>query len=141
LIRKNSLLYLADQTHVTVFNFQFHIVASWGLPSTSTDIQRSIKVDRDVVYLTIYGKHQIFVCNALDGKLAKRWGTRAPSATPRLFHCPAGLSCDEQYVYICDERNHRIQILAKDGLFVTQWGRGKKSKKKGTIYFTKCNKL
>jgi len=128
---KSSLLYLADQTHVTVFNFQLNIVASWALPSTSIDIQRSIKVDHETVYITIYGKHQIYACHASDGKLLKKWGTRMPSSTPRLFNCPTGLTCDTEYVYICDERNHRVQILTKDGLFVTQWGIGKKGKKKG----------
>jgi len=84
---------------------------------------RGIKADGQVLFLTIYEYHQIFVCNSQDGKVVNKWGTETMSSKQGEFNYAMGITADNQNLYICDCDNHRVQILTKNtGLFVTQWG-------------------
>jgi len=40
-----------------------------------------------------------------------------------LFITPAGLALDDNYLYVADSGNHRVQVLDKEnGKFIYQWG-------------------
>jgi len=38
------------------------------------------------------------------------------------FNSPEGITYDNNFLYICDYNNNRIQILTKSGKFFTLWG-------------------
>jgi len=108
----------------------------------------SLKIDVDCIYTTIDGYHQIFIYN-LMGQLIKKYGKEKTSkfnlhnsnsgqynhtdnsnhsnvvmtAGENEFQQPYGLTFDSKHLYICDCRNHRIQILNKKiGTFERQFG-------------------
>ena len=58
----------------------------------------------------------------LDGKFVSRIGSEGRSELQ--FHCPRGLSTDEYNtdIYICDNGNHRIQIISENLLYKSQFG-------------------
>jgi len=124
---KNSLLYIADQTHITILNLKLESLSSWKLSkeSPSTWSFRGLKVDGNILYLTISGLHEIFSHNSQDGKLLKEFGSEG--SENGAFNYPLGLTVNNKYVYICDRNNHRVQILTKeDGIYFSKWGNGTK---------------
>jgi len=118
-----NLLYIADLSNITVLNPQLDIISSWKLPLQFGSL-RQIKIDNNILYLTIGGIHQIFVCS-YDGKVINKWGTVRCGSKEGEFDCPAGLTLDNKYVYVCDSANNRIQLLNKqNGKFYYQWAKG-----------------
>ena len=59
----------------------------------------------------------------LDGKFVSRIGSRGSGELQ--FNCPYGLSTDEYNndIYICDNGNHRIQIISENFQFKSQFGK------------------
>jgi len=50
------------------------------------------------------------------------------------FNDPRGITVNENYVYICDCDNHRIQLLTKEkGIYVDHWGNF--GTQKGKLYW------
>jgi sugar lactone lactonase YvrE len=76
------------------------------------------------------------------GKFLKAWGGGIGSegSLPLQFNDPHGIEIDDQgRLYIADRGNQRVQVLDKDGNFITRWTQfGKPSAiaidKKGHIY-------
>jgi len=129
-------LYIAHQAHITIFNLQLETFFSWKSPVNSSP--RGLKLDGKNLYLTIYGYHQIFICNSQDGIVLNKWGTEKQSSNKGEFNNPTGLTVDEKYVYICDQTNNRIQVLKKEhGIFFTQWGNGQGTNY-GQFFFPLC---
>jgi len=129
----NCLVYAADQTHVHILTLKLENISSWKLPATSY-ISRGIKLDNKKIYLTIPGIHQIFVCQSEDGKVLIKHGGLAekPSNNKGEYNTPRGLSANSKYLYICDEYNHRVQIVSKEkGNYINQYGSGKPSTEHG----------
>jgi len=117
----NKFLYIADKYHVTILNLKLEIMSIWKLP-TSNDYYRGLKIDNNVLYLTIGGIHQIFLCNSSDGKILNKWGTVQGGSKQEEFSNPYGLTVNDKYLYVCDSWNDRIQIVIKtNGKFVNQW--------------------
>jgi DNA-binding beta-propeller fold protein YncE len=53
--------------------------------------------------------------------LVERWGPQG--SEPGLFEYPLGIAVDDNdFLYVADTRNHRIQKLQRDGTFVAAWG-------------------
>jgi len=128
---KHSLLYIVDKTQVTIFNikfephFKFESISSWKLPKDPFGMLfRGLKVDENILYLTVQGAHQIFVCQSNDGKILKEFGSVYSSLKDGIFQYPAGLTVDPTHLYICDLSNNRVQVLKKEsGIFYSKWGK------------------
>jgi DNA-binding beta-propeller fold protein YncE len=59
-----------------------------------------------------------------EGKFIKAWGggVGSESHDPLRFNDPHGIAIDSQgRIYIADRGNLRVQVLDKDGNFITQW--------------------
>jgi len=136
-----SVLYIADSTHVTLLNLKLNLKSSWLFPVKPPDgsYSRGLKVDEEILYLTIYRVHKVFLCNSESGKLLNKWGVEEMSSKPGEFSFPYGLTIENNLIYVCDCENHRIQILLKEnGNFIKQWGSGKESIVKGHFTYTMC---
>jgi len=58
-----------------------------------------------------------------EGKLQHTIGATTSSSKQGEFDRPRGLTVNNNSLYICDQKNHRIQSLNKnDFSFCTQWG-------------------
>jgi len=133
---KNSIFYVADSTSIFGINLNLEILFSWDLPEHSEDTFRGLKLDETILYLTIDGIHQIFLCNSLDGKVLKRFGNDIESLKPGEFHLPYGITIDCNNIIICDCVNHRVQTVTKDeGIFIRQWGKGSASTDYGNFQY------
>jgi len=132
---KNSILYVADRDHITLLDLKLEFISSWKFskePPHTWSIFRGLKVDREILYLTIYGLHQIFLYTCQDGKILNEFGEVLSGWHAKQFNTPMGLTTDNKFVYICDCYNQRVQILSKqNGDFVSNWGGDKASTKEG----------
>jgi len=121
-----SVLYIADYYHVTLLSLQtYTILSKWKIPRPAIKIYayRGIKVDNNNTYLTSDGIHQIFMCNSNNGKVLNTFGTVFSGSKAGTFNYPREMAVNLNYLYICDRRNDRVQILKKEtGLFIGQWG-------------------
>jgi len=128
---EKNLLYVADEKNMTILNFQLEFLNSWPLPPTC-GFFRGVKIDQNILYLTLGGIHCIYIYQAEDGKFLKLWNNEDRDRPEDAFDCPFGLTVDNKYVYVCDKNHHRVQILVKEtGKFYSQWGEGKESIQKG----------
>jgi len=122
--KKQGILYVSGFDTFVTLNLNLDTLSSWKLPTlASSYAYRGLKVDRNIAYLTfVVGVHQIYLCLKDDGKNIMTWGNKDPSGAPGEFNCPSGLTVVQEYVYVCDQSNNRIQILNKsDGTLVNQW--------------------
>jgi len=88
------------------------------------------------VYITIYNIHRIFICDSQTGKVLYKWGIWKESVIQGNFNVPMGLTVDNDYAYICDQFNHRVQLITKyRGAFHRQWGDGYQSTEMGQFYY------
>jgi len=131
----NSIIYIADYSHVTRLNLKLESLSEWKLPGTqdsSWSTFRGIKVDGNTLYLSIQNVHQIFVCNGEDGNILRIFGSTEKSPKDGEFNTPYGLTLNNKFLYICDRMNHRVQILTNEnGIYVSKWGTGKQSTEQG----------
>jgi len=137
---ENKLLYIVNRKNVTILDLNFDLVSSWNLPVFGNDLYtfRGIKLDskNNLLYLTIRGVNEIFICNSFNGQVLKKWGNIEGSSKPGEFYRPLGITINNAYLYICDYSNHRVQVLNKnEGKFYFQWGNGKKSSEKGQFAY------
>jgi len=138
---KNSLIYISDMTHMTIFNLKIERISGWKLPVGIGWGFRGIHIVEKYVYVTMECVHQVFICNKDDGKVISRWGTEKAGSGKDQWNEPRGVVVENQNAYICDCNNFRVKILRNgQGRFVTQWG-GTKGRELGqfrapsSIYF------
>jgi len=136
---KNSILFVASQTHVTLLNLKLAFLSSWKLPTKKRPFgwapHREIKVDGNTLYLTIDLQHQVFLCSQ-NGKLLKEFGFVESGSKGGEFNAPSGLTVDNKYVYVCDCLNNRIQILRKEnGISFSPWEPGTAIREQGQFYY------
>jgi len=148
----SGYLSIIDETTIKLITLKKEILNTWSLDvgissssylnSSHAALGLSLKIDIDCIYTTIDGYHQIFVYN-LTGRLIKKYGKEKSSrisnhsngnhqskdnnlvitAGENEFQQPYGLTFDSKNLYICDCRNHRVQILNKKiGTFERQFG-------------------
>jgi DNA-binding beta-propeller fold protein YncE len=96
-----------------------------------------------------YGNHRVVVLDAETGKFKRYWGAYGnkpddtnlgpynPSAPPAQqfrnpVHC-AELSKDN-FVYVCDRTNDRIQVFTREGKFVKEQFIAKESRADGSVW-------
>jgi len=132
----NSLIFIADLIHVTLVDLNLAQISLWKLPAGSQNsyfISRSIKIDKERIYLTMASLHQVFICNKMNGEIFEKWGRMIQSSDEGEYNDPRGLTVNEKYVYICDSDNHRVQVVTKEkGIYINSW-RG--TKKGGQFYW------
>jgi len=136
---KTNLLYVVDHNNVTILNPDLDLISFWELPKKEHSYFRGLKLNNNVLYLTIRGIHQIFLCNPHDGKVLNKWGNIEGGSKQEEFNFPLGLTTNNKYLYLCDSENHRIHVLLKEnGQFYQQWGNGKESTEKGQFTYPYC---
>jgi len=126
-------LYIIDEEKISIFNLQFQETSSFQIPSTKFG-RNHIKVDQNLIYVTIAGHHQVFVYTR-EGNIKYTIGTTSSSLTQGNFKNPSGLTLTTRHLYISDKMNHRIQALRKnaDYSFSHMWG--KEGNKNGQFYY------
>ncbi len=104
------------------FMSAFLIPAFSGMPSDPTDI--SVNEKNGKGYIVDNDNHQILVYDLWANKLLDRYGESGTGK--RNFRYPFLITMSQKkYLYIVDVINTRVQVLNKDGLFVTfigGWG-------------------
>jgi DNA-binding beta-propeller fold protein YncE len=56
----------------------------------------------------------------VEGVFLRQWGSLGIGEGK--FCVPEGMCVSGEEVFVCDKRNHRIQVFTRDGSFVRQWG-------------------
>jgi len=84
-----------------------------------------VAVDRNgYVYISDEMNSQIQKFTA-DGQFVSKWGREGEGDKPGPgeFNSPRGIDVDnDNFVYVADSQNHRIQKFTSDGNFVSEWG-------------------
>jgi len=135
-----SLLYIAGKHDVTLLDLNNDtVVSSWNLPVNTIWKFRGIKIDGSIIYLTLRFPYVVFLCDSNNGKVLKKFGNENEeqvSSKQGEFNQPCGITVNIKYLYICDNQNHRIQVLTKDkGIFKTQWGKHKQKEREKQGFF------
>jgi len=112
-------LYVVDYGRCQILNLKGEIARQWPLPVN--DFAWGIKVDDGEIFITVHGSHQI-LCYHLNGTMKRRYGLGRGS-NPGEFLQPTGITVNDDFLYVCDYRNHRIQVLDRNyGSLYLQWG-------------------
>ncbi len=120
-------IYIADSGNhrIQIFNSKgkylnrIDIPASNANPADPTDVAVSTAADR--LYVADNDNHYILIYRLSDLKLIKTFGS--PGSEEKEFRYPFLMSLDnENYLYISDVINTRVQVISKDGLFVNVIG-------------------
>jgi len=145
---KRNLLYVADKLKITILNLQdLDIISDWRIPTEGYGYFRGLKYDDNILYLTIGGKQQIFLCDPSNGTILNKWGTVTGSSKSGSFDYPFGLTIHNKCLYICDCDNHRVQILYKEsGQYVDEFGSGEgiekgELKEPSSIFYCKIEEI
>jgi len=119
-LTQNHIYILGDTLSVMNFDFQ-NVGEPWKFSSTCGG---GLKVDEKKIYVTLQGRHQIFVYT-LSGQLVQSFGsTTGCGDGDGIFTEPRGMALDKKFLYVCDRDNHRIQVLDKEsGNFHLKWGK------------------
>jgi len=123
-----SRLYIAGKTHMTLLSLQNQNfdLSSWELPKGSTWTFRGIKSEGNIIYVTLWGLPQVFLCNSENGIILNKFGKEQSSSRQGEFDLPYGVTVVENFLYICESGNLRVQIVTKDnGVYISQFGGGK----------------
>jgi len=128
----NNQLYLLDDKKLFIVDLKTNsMIESWDLPkeeerSVGGD---SLKVDQEQIYFTPWASfsHYVYLYTK-KGKEINKFGSKEQSEAEGKFHYPTGVTVDEEYLYVCDCANDRVQVLdKKNGTFICQWKNGQRS--------------
>jgi len=119
---KNLLCFINYDT-ITILNLKLTLIKSWPLPTSPYYGFRGIKMNNDILYLTIEGCHRLFILQISDGTNVTTRGKVNSGSKPEEFNYPNGITVCSNYIYVCDRNNHRVQILKKERVtYSHQWG-------------------
>jgi len=115
--------YIIDHENVSICNLQFELLSYFQIPS-SLYCYSHLKADNGILYVTISGIHWVYVYKE-NGEIKTWIGPNNPSIKEAEFNDPSGITVNEQYIFICDYENNRVQILLKNKnyLFYKQFGK------------------
>lgn len=124
-IDKDDNIYVCDSGNhrIQVFNSNGNFLRSFDVkdgpagPARPVDI--AINNRTSLCYITDSVNHRIVVCD-LKGKQVYEWGGKGDSN--QEFRYPATVAFDE-YLYIVDVLNSRVQVYEGGGIFVRSIGR------------------
>ncbi len=120
-------IYVADSGNhrIQIFNPEGKFIALIKLPSTKnhpadpTDV--AVDENRKRCYVVDNDNHRILVYDLATRKMSQTYGT--PGTGKLAFRYPFLMALDkENYLYIVDVINTRVQVLNPDGLFVNFLG-------------------
>ena len=103
------------------------IVSDLDVTSGSFNAPRSIAIGQDgSLFVADSGNHRILHFNP-QGEVLNAWGSYANSdnepAPGGTFNEPWGIAIDtNDFIYVADTWNHRIQKFTKNGELITMWG-------------------
>jgi len=128
--RNENRFYIAEKQYILVYNaLNLNLITSWKLPFTKFGYSnyRGITLDDFRIYVTMADTNRIFLCRKGNGEVLKRFGTHIEQSEPSKFNKPRGIivvsGLTAKQLYVCDNGNHRIQILTEDtGNYITHWG-------------------
>lgn len=119
----SNFLYVSD-----FYNNRIQVFTKTGVYTNkleSLNHPSGVAVDPTNVYVSDSGNFRIRVFNK-NGTVARTWGSQGSGpgqfAHTTQFSSPWGIAVDTNRVYVADPGNSRIQVFAKDGTFVRQWG-------------------
>jgi len=73
---EKKLLYIADKVFITILNLELDKITSWKLPNRQQYYEyRGLKYDKDILYLTVQGTSEIYLCKSENGEVIKKFGT------------------------------------------------------------------
>jgi len=114
----NKLFYVVDWTNLKAINFKREIMGSVILPFSSQG-GNIMRIDNDRIYLTIAGRHRLYVYQVhhtlgqINFNLSTKIGTSKGGSNKVEFLNPYGIAFNQNFLYICDSGNKRIQVLIK----------------------------
>jgi len=128
----HTQLYLLDDKNFFILNLQTNsMIESWDLPKEEGDLIGgvSLKVDRENIYFApFYSLSHYVYLYSKKGKEIDKFGSKNESEADGEFYCPRGIAVDEEYLYVCDSYNDRVQVVdKKNGTFICQWKNGQRS--------------
>jgi len=113
--------YIVDKKNVSICNLQLQRLSSFPLPELGPHIPH-LTVDNNLIYVTGY-RNQVCIYMS-DGTIQNTMGSIDASSAQGEFNNPCGLTVNDNTLYICDSRNHRIEtFFTQDDSFVREWGR------------------
>jgi len=132
----NNQLYLMDESKFFLVDTKTNsMIQNWNLPKeNNTSVGgRDLKVDQEKIYFTPfkYNSHYVYFYSK-NGKEIKKFGSRGNGKNGEFngngeFNCPADLTVNEKYLYVCDYGNDRVQVLDKEnGKFICEWKEGQR---------------
>jgi len=132
-IINNQKFYFIDDSKICLMDLQtLSIIASWNLPKESGRAVGGYHLIVDeketIIYFTpeLYA-HYVYSFDQKKGEIIKKFGTQESSKKEGEFWHPAGITIDQQYLYVCDRSNQRVQMLNKDnGTYISLWKMGER---------------
>ncbi len=115
----DGFLYVADAENGAVKKLRDDgtLVAEWN------GFKRPVAVGvmRESVYIADFLDDRVVKLSSQDGAVVGRWGRHGSGAGE--FDAPSGIAVDaDEFVYVTEFYNHRVQKLTGGGVFVSQWG-------------------
>jgi len=102
------------------------LIQSWNYSITGDVSYGFLKVDQENICFTLGDPGNYVYLYSKNGKEIKKFGSKGEKEGQ--FHSPSGVTVNENYLYICDRNNHRLQVLdKKNGNFICQWKVGQRS--------------
>ena len=130
-IGPDDSIYLTDDQHQTVRKFtpEGKLLLTIGIPGQSAPYMSGVpfcqcthtalSTSGDIYVSDGYANARVHKYSP-DGKLLFSWGE--PGTGPGEFNIPHNIVCDEDdYVYVADRENHRVQVFDKSGKYAGQW--------------------
>jgi len=127
----NDQLYSLGKENFFIVDLKTNsMIENWNLPKEEEGSVAGgdLKVDQEQIYFTpnLYS-HYVYL-HSKKGKEIHKFGSKEESNAEGKFNYPRGVTVDEEYLYVCDFWNHRVQVLNKEnGKFICQWKNGKRS--------------
>jgi len=125
-IVKNQL-YLLDNSQFFIVDIQTDSkIENWNLPKNVHGFY--IKVDQEKIYFTDANLYHYVYLYSTKGKEINKFGSETKSVKKGEFNDPTGITVNEQYLYVCDRSNHRVEVINKEnGAFCCEWKTGLKA--------------
>lgn len=96
------------------------VLGDGGLHSGELVAPRNLAIAPDgTIFVADSGRDRI-VAFGTNGDLLRDWGTTGDA--PGNFNQPWGLAADDEFVYVADTWNHRVQKFTHEGEFVDAFG-------------------
>lgn len=122
-----NYVYVADRTNHRIvrlnksdltFSAQYGVTGTASTATTNFSSPTKIAIDATRIYVTDYGNNRIKILNKSDLSYVSDFGTLGTGIGPGInqFSGPYGIAVDDNYLYISEYTNNRIQKRNKTDL-------------------------